>query len=58
MPVEILKEILKKFPKTKIYNYYGQTELAPYHTRLMRKCPEQTGLRRHGRPEHGKPAEK
>ncbi|MGO9376156.1 MAG: fatty acyl-CoA synthetase [Syntrophobacteraceae bacterium] len=37
MPVEILKEILKKFPKTKIYNYYGQTELAPYHTVLKAK---------------------
>ena len=34
MPVEILKEILETFPKTKIYNYYGQTELAPYHTIL------------------------
>jgi fatty-acyl-CoA synthase len=34
MPVEILKEIMEKFPGTKIYNYYGQTELAPYHTIL------------------------
>src|SRR5659263_729956 len=31
MPVEILREIIEKFPKAKIYNYYGQTELAPYH---------------------------
>jgi fatty-acyl-CoA synthase len=37
MPVEILKEILEKFPKAKIYNYYGQTELAPYHTILKAK---------------------
>jgi len=28
---------LEKFPKTKIYNYYGQTELAPYHTILKAK---------------------
>ncbi len=34
MPREILKEILEKFPKARIYNYYGQTELAPYHTIL------------------------
>lgn len=37
MPVEILKEILEKFPGAKIYNYYGQTELAPYHTILKAK---------------------
>ena len=37
MPVEILKEILAKFPGNKIYNYYGQTELAPYHTILKAK---------------------
>ncbi len=34
MPVEILKEIMEKIPGCKIYNYYGQTELAPYHTIL------------------------
>ncbi len=34
MPVEILKEIIDKFPQAQIYNYYGQTELAPYHTIL------------------------
>ncbi len=37
MPVEILKEIMEKFPGTGIYNYYGQTELAPYHTILKAK---------------------
>jgi len=37
MPVEILKEILEKFPGAKVYNYYGQTELAPYHTILKAK---------------------
>jgi fatty-acyl-CoA synthase len=34
MPKEILRELLDKFPKAGIYNYYGQTELAPYHTIL------------------------
>ncbi len=34
MPREILRELLEKFPKAGIYNYYGQTELAPYHTIL------------------------
>ena len=37
MPVEILKELMEKLPGTKIYNYYGQTELAPYHTILKAK---------------------
>ncbi|MBU0969556.1 MAG: acyl-CoA synthetase [Proteobacteria bacterium] len=34
MPREILKELLEKFPNAGVYNYYGQTELAPYHTIL------------------------
>ncbi|WP_028315607.1 acyl-CoA synthetase [Desulfatibacillum aliphaticivorans] len=34
MPVEVLKEILERFPDAGVYNYYGQTELAPYHTVL------------------------
>ena len=34
MPREILKELLEKFPRAGVYNYYGQTELAPYHTIL------------------------
>ena len=34
MPVEILKELMTRLPGCKIYNYYGQTELAPYHTIL------------------------
>lgn len=34
MPVEILKEMLERLPGARIYNYYGQTELAPYHTIL------------------------
>lgn len=34
MPREILREMLDKFPRAGVYNYYGQTELAPYHTIL------------------------
>ena len=34
MPQEILREILQKFPNSGVYNFYGQTELAPYHTIL------------------------
>ncbi|MGB9847482.1 MAG: AMP-binding protein, partial [Desulfotomaculales bacterium] len=34
MPVEVLKELLERIPKARFYNYYGQTELAPYHTIL------------------------
>lgn len=34
MPVEVLKEIMSRLPGSRVYNYYGQTELAPYHTIL------------------------
>ncbi len=35
MPVEVLKELQDKFPNCQnFYNYYGQTELSPYHTIL------------------------
>ncbi|MEW6442602.1 MAG: acyl-CoA synthetase [bacterium] len=34
MPGEVLREMLERFPGVRIYNYYGQTELAPYHTIL------------------------
>lgn len=37
MPLEILKEIMDKFPGAEILNFYGQTELAPYHTILKAK---------------------
>ncbi len=37
MPVEILRELIERLPGAKIYNYYGQTELAPYHTILKAK---------------------
>ncbi len=35
MPVEVLKELQQRMPSCKrFYNYYGQTELSPYHTIL------------------------
>ena len=35
MPVEVLRELLRRMPNCqKFYNYYGQTELSPYHTIL------------------------
>lgn len=35
MPVEVLKELQKRLPTCqRFYNYYGQTELSPYHTIL------------------------
>ena len=37
MPLDILKELIERLPGVKIYNYYGQTELAPYHTILKAK---------------------
>lgn len=37
MPVEVLKELIARIPGAQVYNYYGQTELAPYHTILKAK---------------------
>ncbi|MEJ2472680.1 MAG: hypothetical protein P8Y74_02165 [Desulfobacterales bacterium] len=34
MPVEVLKEMPGRLPGVRIYNYYGQIELAPFHTIL------------------------
>ncbi|MCL6610007.1 MAG: acyl-CoA synthetase [Peptococcaceae bacterium] len=35
MPVEVLKELQRRLPNCeRFYNYYGQTELSPYHTVL------------------------
>lgn len=35
MPVEVLKELQRRMPNCgRFYNYYGQTELSPYHTML------------------------
>lgn len=43
MPVEVLKELLERIPKARFYNYYGQTELAPYHT-ILKPEDHQTRL--------------
>lgn len=37
MPLEVLKEVMEKFPGASIYNSYGQTELSPQHTILKSK---------------------
>ena len=46
-PEEPLKEIMKKLPQARFYNYYGQTELAPYHTVAnhdeILSCPRTAG---------------
>lgn len=34
MPVQVLKELMQRLPQARVYNYYGQTDLAPYHTVL------------------------
>ncbi|MGV8073759.1 MAG: acyl-CoA synthetase [Syntrophobacteraceae bacterium] len=34
LPLEIQKEMMERFRGAQIYNFYGQTELAPYHTVL------------------------
>ncbi len=38
LPVEVLKELKARFDGAKIYNFYGQTELAPYHTMIKGKA--------------------
>ena len=54
MPVEVLKEMLERLPGARIYNYYGQMELAPYHT-ILKAEDAVTKLRSAGmgRAEHG-----
>ncbi len=37
MPMEVLREMGERLPGAKFVNYYGQTELAPYHTVLKAK---------------------
>ncbi|MFI6603328.1 acyl-CoA synthetase [Nonomuraea sp. NPDC050536] len=34
MPVEVLKEIAARLPQTRLFNFYGQTEMAPVATIL------------------------
>ena len=42
MPTEILHEIRERLPNLQLWNFYGQTEMAPLASR--------TGPRRAGRP--------
>ena len=35
MPVEVLKELLRRLPGTRLWNLYGQTEIAPVATVLL-----------------------
>ena len=44
MPVEVLKEILRRLPGTRLWNLYGQTEIAPVATVL----PPEDQLRKAG----------
>ena len=50
MPVEVLKEIQRRLPQVRLWNFYGQTEIAPVATVLK---PEDQ-LRKAGSA--GKPA--
>ena len=34
MPVEVLREIQTRLPKVRLWNLYGQTEIAPWATVL------------------------
>ena len=34
MPVEVLKELASRLPKVRLWNLYGQTEIAPLATML------------------------
>ncbi len=46
-PEEPLKELMKMLPQARFFNYYGQTELAPYHTvanhEEILSCPRTAG---------------
>ena len=55
MPKEILRELLEKFPKAGVYNYYGQTELvSPTITILKAEdAMAKIGFRRYGRAAYG-----
>jgi fatty-acyl-CoA synthase len=35
MPVEVLRELQQRLPRTKLWNFYGQTEIAPLATALQ-----------------------
>ena len=50
MPVEVLRELQRRLPDVQLWNFYGQTEMAPLATILRpHEQLERAGLRRAGR---------
>jgi len=49
MPVEVLKEIASRLPDVRLFNFYGQTEMAPVAT-ILRPEEQLTRLGSAGRP--------
>ncbi|MFI9591692.1 acyl-CoA synthetase [Nonomuraea sp. NPDC052265] len=49
MPVEVLKEISTRLPDVRLFNFYGQTEMAPLAT-ILRPEEQLTRLGSAGRP--------
>ena len=49
MPVEVLKEIMGRLPRLNLYNFYGQTEMAPVAT-ILKPHEQMTKLGSAGRP--------
>ena len=48
MPVEVLREMQRRLPEVRLWNFYGQTEIAPLATVLEARGPAAQG--RLGRP--------
>jgi fatty-acyl-CoA synthase len=56
MPVEVLRELATRLPKVRLWNLYGQTEIAPLATMLGPGRPAaQARLGRPGRSQRGNP---
>lgn len=49
MPVEVLKEMARRLPAVRLWNFYGQTEIAPLAT-VLRPHEQLTRLGSAGRP--------
>ena len=49
MPVEVLKEMSRRLPQVRLWNFYGQTEIAPLAT-VLRPHEQLTKLGSAGRP--------
>jgi fatty-acyl-CoA synthase len=49
MPVEVLKEMSRRLPQVRLWNFYGQTEIAPLAT-VLRPHEQLTRLGSAGRP--------